>query len=228
MPLITPAESLQLEFPRDEAGGDASQIPGPEAQAEPLPPAGGDASPEEQQQVHRGQIDPLHYITHFPKDPRCPICNECKIQRTRHGKKKDHGEPDKLPQPQKFADAITADHIILGKDGQSRSGDTVSMVVMDRFTGWLQCYPALSKSAEEVATGFQKFLGPQQKAEHIYTDGSKEFESALERIGMAGAHDTSTPYRPQSNGVAERAVRGGERGYQLLSGTVWISVRLVA
>ena len=33
VPLITPAESLQLEFPRGLAGGDASRNPEPEAHA---------------------------------------------------------------------------------------------------------------------------------------------------------------------------------------------------
>ena len=58
--------------------------------------------------------------------------------------------------------------------------------------------------------GFQRFLGPQVKAEHVYTDGSKEFKAALDDLGMS--HDTSTPYRPQTNGVAERAVRRVKEG----------------
>ena len=53
--------------------------------------------------------------------------------------------------------------------------------------------------------GFQKCLGPQLKAQHAYTDGSKEFEKALAELEIS--HDTSTPSRPQTNGVAERAVR---------------------
>merc|ERR1712015_289229 len=57
---------------------------------------------------------------------------------------------------------------------------------------------------------FQKFLGPQVKAQHVYTDNSKEFIKALDDLGMS--HDTSTPYRPQTNGVAERAVRRVKEG----------------
>ena len=44
-----------------------------------------------------------------------------------------------------------------------------------------------------------------QEPEHTYTDGSKEFKHALRELGWC--HDTSTPYRSQTNGVAERAVR---------------------
>ena len=58
--------------------------------------------------------------------------------------------------------------------------------------------------------GFQKFLGPQLKAQHVYTDGSKEFEKALDEL--EALHDVSTPHRPQTNGVAERAVRRVKEG----------------
>ena len=34
-----------------------------------------------------------HNLTHFPKDPRCEICNDCKIQRV-HCRKQKHGPPD--------------------------------------------------------------------------------------------------------------------------------------
>ena len=129
-----------------------------------------------------GEVSPEHCLTHFPKDPRCPICSQCKTQRTRHGKRKQHGEPDHLPEPQKFADAITADHAILSTDEYSRSGDTVSMIVLDRKTGWAQAFPAPTKSSEEVKMAFQRFLGPGVKPGHIYTDGSGEFQKSCEEL----------------------------------------------
>ena len=49
------------------------------------------------------------------------------------------------------------------------------------------------------------FLGPQQTAEHAYTDGSAELEAALREELIR--YDTSTPYRPQTNAIAERAGR---------------------
>jgi len=44
----------------------------------------------------------------------------------------------------------------------------------------------------------------------VYTDNSKEFEKAMEDLQVP--HDTSTPYRPQTNGVADRAVRRVKEG----------------
>ena len=44
----------------------------------------------------------------------------------------------------------------------------------------------------------------------MYTDNSKEFIAAMKELKIS--HDTSTPYRPQTNGVAERAVRKVKEG----------------
>ena len=131
------------------------------------------------------------------------MCNSCKNQRARCANKT-HGEPDGLPEPKEFADAITADHKIMNEDDASRTADQVALIIQDRKTHWLQAYASKSKSSHDTLMGFQKFLGPQVKAKHVYTDGSPEFSRALDELEMS--HDTSPPYRPQTNGVAERAV----------------------
>ena len=119
-------------------------------------------------------------------------------------------EPDDLPKPKKFADSITADHKVLNDDDKSRSFDKLALIIQDRFTQWLQAFAFKTKNAKDTLKGFQRFLGPQQKAEYIYTDGSREFEKALNELQVI--HDTSTPHRPQTNGVAERAVRRVKEG----------------
>jgi len=57
---------------------------------------------------------------------------------------------------------------------------------------------------------FEKFAGPDTKIRHAYTDNSEEFKKAFRELGVD--HDTSTPHRPQTNGVAERAVRRVKEG----------------
>jgi hypothetical protein len=57
---------------------------------------------------------------------------------------------------------------------------------------------------------FSDSLGPKVRPEHVYTDGSKEFKKALTGLGFS--KDTSRPYRSQTNGVAERAVRKTKEG----------------
>ena len=51
----------------------------------------------------------------------------------------------------------------------------------------------------------QPFMGLGVKPKYIYTDGSGELDQAARDLGWL--HDGSTPYRSETNGVAERAVR---------------------
>ena len=88
--------------------------------------------------------------THFPKDPNCPICNQCKRNRSQC-RRKVRGKPDDLHIPGTFADAITADHNFLNEDDASRTHDRVAMIVLDRLTPWLQGYPCKTKSSDECA-----------------------------------------------------------------------------
>ena len=147
--------------------------------------------------------------THFPKCDDCEICNQCKIQRA-HCRHHEHGPPDALPEPKEFAYALTADHKILNEDDQLRSQDGIALIIQDRATHWLQSYPSKTKSDDDTYRGFQRFLGPGGKAKHVYTDASKEFKKALEEFETS--HDSSTPHRPQTNGVAEGAVRRVKEG----------------
>ena len=94
-----------------------------------------------------------------------------------------------------------------GEDG--RHGQKVALIIQDRFTGWLSAHPAQTKSADEVSDAFRSVLG-KIWPDKVYTDGSKEFEAGLRSLGYP--HDTSTPYRPQSNGTAEQCVRKFKEG----------------
>jgi hypothetical protein len=109
-----------------------------------------------------------------------------------------------------FGDAITGDHKIINEDDASRDHDKTACIIQDRPTNWLQAYAAQHKSAAETKKAVERFLGPQGKAKHAYTDNIKEFLKTFEDLGIP--HDTSTPYRPETNGVAERAVRRVKEG----------------
>ena len=95
---------------------------------------------------------------------------------------------------------LTADHKILNEDDESRSGDKVVCIIQDKATHWLQAYPAPTKSADETKLAFQRFLGPETKCKHVYTDNSKEFKKALSDLSVDS--DTSTPHRSETNGIA--------------------------
>ena len=99
---------------------------------------------------------------------------------------------------------------ILNEDNQSRDRDQVALVIQDRYTHWIQAFAAPSKSAHATVQRFERFLGPQCKAKHVYSDNSKELKSAMQILGFL--HDTCTPYTPATNGVAERSVRRVKEG----------------
>ena len=111
--------------------------------------------------------------------------------------------------PVEFADALTADHTILNEDDESRAEDQVALIITDRAAGWEQGYPSKGHTAVETVQGFQQFLGTLEP-QNVYTDNSFEFIKAMKDLGFP--HDTSTPYRPQTNCVAERAVRRVKEG----------------
>ena len=92
----------------------------------------------------------------------------------------------------------------------SRKGYRVSLVILDRYTHWLGAFASETKNAEDTKQGFLRFMGPKDEPKHVYTDGSKEFTKALQDLKWM--HDTSTPHRPSTNGVAERAVRRVKEG----------------
>ena len=165
----------------------------------------------------KGKCNERNLWTHFPKDPNSPICSQCKRDRAQCRQKR-HAAHDDLPAQKKFADAITCDHNILNENNASRSSDRLAMVVLDRFTQWLQGYPSKTKTADECDIYLEEFVGPQCEPQHVYSDNSKEFIKALRDLKWR--HDTSTPHRSETNGVAERAVR------QVKEGTACTLVRL--
>ena len=76
----------------------------------------------------------------------------------------------------------------------------------------------MTKAANNTVDALLKFTGT-EKVSRIYTHGSGELAEACAKLEWP--HDVSTPYRPQTNGVAERAVRRvleGTRSILLASG----------
>ena len=115
-----------------------------------------------------------------------------------------------FPEPAAFGEMLTADHKILSRQERARKGECVSSVIQDKFSYWLRAYPSKHKDAASTIHGFQRFIGPKRRQEHVYTDGSEEFKSAFTQLQWSS--DTSTPYTPQTNGIAERAVRKTKEG----------------
>ena len=143
-------------------------------------------------------------FTHFPKDSDCAICNQGKKKCAQCRSKRAY-RPDGLPTPLKFGDLITADLEILNEDDSRRESDRVALIVLDRFSRWLQGYACKGKTSSECEKFLKRFVGPQCKPEHVYSDCSKELKKACEDLEWP--HDKSTPHRFEANGVIENSVK---------------------
>ncbi len=107
-------------------------------------------------------------------------------------------------------DVITMDDLSSDGDvGMSLSGNVTALIARDA-TGWLDAYPAGSKCTEEVSHALQHFMSPTDKVGLVATDDALEYERACKQLGYR--HRTSTPGRPQTNGIAERSVREAVAG----------------
>ena len=110
----------------------------------------------------------------------------------------------------KIGDLITANHKVLSEGCESRNDHRYAVVVQDLATQWTQLYPCKTKTSQEIQRSLQKFMEPTKKPKVIYTDNSLELGKSCEDLSWN--HCTSTPHRSETNGIAERAVRGIKEG----------------
>ena len=82
----------------------------------------------------------------------------------------------------------------------------MALAILDRGTGDLARYPAATHGAEDAPEGFHNFIGSndEENAKLISSDNAGEIAKSCEKMQLR--HGTSTPRRPQNNGVAERSV----------------------
>ena len=96
-----------------------------------------------------------HLMTHFPKNPHCTACQRAKMTTTPARKTYRPG-----PEPQAFGENVTADHVVINEHDEGVGGERAALVVLDRGTGWIDCYPVADKSADEATRALGDFVGP--------------------------------------------------------------------
>ena len=84
------------------------------------------------------------------------------------------------------------------------------MIVQELATQWLQGYPCKTENLKETGKSLQTCLDPKEEPKVNYASTSFEFGEAREDLSWD--HCTSTPYRSDTHGVAERAVRRAKEG----------------
>ena len=117
----------------------------------------------------------------------------------------------------KFGDSVTGDHLTSkGVLSNGIDGEAVGFLLRDHATKFKQFNPAATKSAKECEIALKSFQGPMfsNRILHLYTDGAPEIVKAGRNLRTC--HDTSTPYRSATNGVAEREIRNVLEGTRTL------------
>ena len=147
-----------------------------------------------------------HMMTHMPKNKWCPACQRAKMQHKACRRGSSLG-----PVPESFGDQVTADHIISRSTAsQGLTGEKNALVLLDRATGYIECYPLGTKSSSDTWDAFNEFLGPAGYVRSLYTDDSPELIKTAKDMKVPLAK--AIPGRPSTNGVAERAVRSVVEG----------------
>ena len=108
---------------------------------------------------------------------------------------------------EKYGDLTTVEYKIPSEGCEPRNNHRYAVVVQVLATQWNPCQ---TKTSQETEKNLQKFLELSQKPEVIYTDNSLEFGKYCEELSWNNR--TSTPYRSETNGIAERAIRREKEG----------------
>ena len=67
-----------------------------------------------------GPLEDHNFLTHNPKHPDCPICQQAKMTKAYRKKSKpwdERLEADKMPLAEKYGDSITLDHFVTVQEG---------------------------------------------------------------------------------------------------------------
>ena len=137
-----------------------------------------------------------------------------------------HGE-----EPATFGAQCTGDHLIRqrGLDSEEDAefeGASSSLMLCDRGTYWLDCYPDATRSLDNTVEAFKQWAGPQEKVQSFHCDSAHELISAARERGRRCA--TATTGVPQTNGLAERMARKKQRGRTLQYRPIWAVRQMVA
>ena len=159
---------------------------------------------EENQDPEPSRRDRLnHLLTHLPKDPNCDICNEGKM-RQRPARRRNPVLPR---EPKEWGDTLLADHLTVGGKkpdlALSVDGERYGLLLKDLGSNLKDLFPSKKKTRASCVMAIREFGGT-TRWQTFASDNAPELISAARDEFMT--HATSTPWRPESNGLIEREI----------------------
>ena len=97
-----------------------------------------------------------HLLDHAEHNEHCQACVRAKMTRKPARRKNKH--PSKLPV--EFGELVNADHVISHSDeSMGLTGERDALVVVDRATVYIDCFPLMSKTAPDAHGALLEFFG---------------------------------------------------------------------
>jgi hypothetical protein len=172
-------------------------------------------APQQIRDLRAEALSAKHLCSHLPKNPYCDVCMIGKMLNKRSDNNPDHRadvRPDGLPVPQKFAELMMTDTLILAKGerdaGKAFGGERVAQVVKDSYSGLRQVYPQTAKSSELIQRSFRRFTGPTHVGRTnvvIKSDAAPEIASAVVDLGWLPESSVANSW--PHNAQLERDIR---------------------
>ena len=99
---------------------------------------------------------------------------------------------DPASTPKKFGDLVNADHIIAHSDeAMGLTGERDALAVVDRFSDYVDCFPVMTKTADDAHGALLEFFG-RSRPKYMWTDSSPELIRAIKDM-LVVPHGKATP-----------------------------------
>ena len=216
------AEVAEAESPDEPAASSGSRDGLPEGAAPSAPTKSlddkllvelGDGVPFKDDVLKKEATSPQHWLTHYPKNPYCPLCHIAKDTAMRVSHIKDGKSDDGIDPPKQPFEQLATDDVILAKGsehfGTGIGGVKTHHVIRDLYSGARVAYPMSKRDIESHAKNFRHYVG--LRAGELATrtimkmDEAQELEQAAHQVGFIP--ETSLPNRWPHNSILERDIR---------------------
>ena len=217
------AEVAEAESPDEPPAASSGSRDGlPEGAAPSAPPKSlddkllvelGDGVPFKDDVLKKEATSPQHLLTHYPKNPYCPLCHIAKDTAMRVSHIKDGKSDDGIDPPKEPFEQLATDDVILAKGsehfGTGIGGVKTHHVIRDLYSGARVAYPMSKRDIESHAKNFRHYVG--LRAGELATrtimkmDEAQELEQAAHQVGFIP--ETSLPNRWPHNSILERDIR---------------------
>ena len=106
-----------------------------------------------------------------------------------------------------FGDLVNADHVLAqSPEACGLFGERDALIVVDRYSEYIDAYPLMSKQSEDVHASLVDFFGTDNPTDvYIWSDSAPELIKAVHNMGLP--HGKALPGRHQNNSWCERQIR---------------------